>query len=139
MRLCNDTITVFNARFDRNNDCDVYHATVIIGVSWYDEIASVVDASGLKAADRYTIRIPIDADFGGKMYVDPVTYAQDGSDPEQVFTLKSGDIVVKGAINAGNHLRPADLQKTYAEVATILGVTDNRRAPNAPHWKVVGK
>ena len=139
MRLCNDTITVFNARYDSENDRDVYHATVIVGVSWYDEIASTVDSSGLKAADKYTIRIPQDADFGGKTYVDPITYAQAGSDPVQVFTLKSGDIIVKGAVTAGANVRPADLQKQYAEAATVLAVTDNRRAPNAPHWKVVGK
>ena len=137
MRLCKDTITVFNARYDKDNDRDVYHATVITGVSWYDEIASNVDSSGLKAADKYTIRIPVDADFSGKTYVDPVTYAS--ADPATVFTLKSGDIIVKGSVSAGADPRPSELQKAYAEVATVLGVTDNRRAPNAPHWKVVGK
>ena len=141
MRLCKDTITVFNARYDKDNDRDVYHATVITGVSWYDEIASNVDSSGLKAADKYTIRIPVDADFSGKTYVDPVTYAGVSGDPATMFTLKSGDIIVKGSVtvNAGVDPRPSELQKAYAEVATVLGVTDNRRAPNAPHWKVVGK
>lgn len=139
MRLCNDTITVFNARYDSGNDRDVYHATVITGVSWYDEIASAVDSSGLKAADKYTIRIPTDADFSGKTYVDPITYAQAGSDTATVFTLKSGDIIVKGVVDAVENMRPADLQKRYAEFATVLAVTDNRRAPNAPHWKVVGR
>ena len=139
MRLCNDTITVFNARYDKDNDRDVYCATVITGVSWYDEIASTVDSSGLKAADKYTIRIPVDADFGGKTYVDPVTYAGATGDPATMFTLKSGDIIVKGAVSAGVDPRPSELQKAYAEVATVLGVTDNRRAPKAPHWKVVGK
>ena len=139
IKLCNETITVFNARFDAENDRDVYYATIISGASWYDEIASTVDSSGLKAADRYTIRIPIDADFGGKSYVDPISYTREGVDPSQIFTLKSGDIVVKGAVIADTDIRPAELQKQFAEVATILGVTDNRRAPNAPHWKVVGK
>lgn len=139
MRLRNDTITVFNARYDAANDRDVYYATVISGVSWYDEIASTVDSSGLKAADRYTIRIPVDADFSGKSYVDPISYTREGSDPSLVFTLKSGDIIVKDAVIASADVRPAELQKAYPEFATILGVTDNRRAPNAPHWKVVGK
>lgn len=141
MKLCNDTITVFNARFDSQNDRDVYHATVISGVSWYDEIASTVDSSGLKAADKYIIRIPVNANFNGKAYVDPVTYASASSDPASVFTLKSGDIIVKGAVtlNSGDDPRPSELLKAYAEATTVLGVTDNRRAPRAPHWKIVGK
>lgn len=136
MRLCTDTITVFNARYDAGNDCDIYVPTVISGVSWYDEIASNVDSSGLKAADKYIIRIPTDAEFNGKAYADPVDYAR--GDPDKLFTLKSGDIVVKGAVSVVDP-RPAVLQKAFAEVATVLAVTDNRRAPHAPHWKVVGK
>ena len=136
MRLCNETITVFNAKLDPAVGDDVYYGTIITGVSWYCEIASNVDASGLKAANKFTIRIPTDADFGGKNYVDSVTYAGNTADPAAVFTLKSGDIIVKGAVE-GNP-RPAELQKQYSEVVTVLGVTDNRRAPHSPHWKVVG-
>lgn len=136
MRLCTDTITLFNARFDAVNDCDVYAPTVISGVSWYDEIASNVDQSGLKAADKYIIRIPTDAGFSGKTYADPIAYAS--GNPNALFTLKSGDIIVKGSVSVSNPT-PAMLQKMFPEVATILAVTDNRRASNAPHWKVVGK
>ena len=136
MRLCNETITVFNPRLDKDKDCDVYCGTVIQGVSWYCEIASNVDSSGLKAANKYTIRIPQNADFGGKTYVDPIIFSS--SDPDTTFTLKSGDIIVKGAVSVDDP-RPATLKKVCAEVVTVLGVTDDRRAPKAPHWKVVGK
>lgn len=136
MKLCNETITVFNAKLDTASGMDQYHPTVISGVSWFCEVASAVDASGLKAANKYTIRIPADADFSGKGYVDPATYA--AGDPAAVFTLNTGDIIVKGAVDHAG-LRPADLQRMCGEIVTILGVTDNRRAPNARHWKVVGK
>ena len=136
MRLCNETITVFNPRLDKDKDCDVYCGTVIQGVSWYCEIASNVDSSGLKAANKYTIRIPQNADFGGKAYVDPIIFSS--SDPDTTFTLKSGDIIVKGAVSVDDP-RPATLKKVCAEVVTVLGVTDDRRTPKAPHWKVVGK
>lgn len=137
MKLCDEVITVFNARLDAESGMDAYYPTVISGVSWYSETAStVVDASGLKAADKYTIRIPENADFSGKRYVPPAAYAT--GDPAAVFTLKAGDILVKGAVDQGG-LRPADLQRICGEIVTILGVTDNRRAPNARHWKVVGK
>lgn len=137
MKRCNETITVFNAKLDTDTDYDVYTGTVIVGVSWFCETASTVDSSGLKAADKFTVRIPTDANFNGKTYVDPIAYAASGN-PAKNFTLKSGDIIVKGAVSAVNP-RPGDLQKQYAEVLTILGVTDSRSAVLAPHWKVVGK
>ena len=136
MRLCNETVTVFNAKLDAESGMDAYYPTVISGVSWYCETASTVDASGLKAADKFTIRIPEDADFSGKSYAPPAAYAT--GDPASVFTLKTGDILVKGAVDQAG-LRPADLQRMCGEIVTILGVTDNRRAPRARHWRVVGK
>jgi hypothetical protein len=136
MRLCNETITVFNARLDSTDGYDVYYATVIKGVSWYCDIASNVDSSGLKAANKFTIRIPVDADFGGKTYLDPKAYAETET-PETAFTLHNGDIIIKGEVSEDN-LRPADLKKKFSDYVTILGVTDNRRAPHSRHWKVVG-
>lgn len=135
MKLCNETITVFNKRQAPETGYDVYVPTVITGVSWFCEIASTVDASGLKAANKFTIRIPVDADFSNKNYVIPAEYA--ASDEDTSFTLGNGDIIVKAAIT-DTGLKPSDLQTLYGEVVTVLGVTDNRRTRNAPHWKVVG-
>ena len=115
---------------------DAYCSTIISGVSWYSDIAATVEgAGGLKAANKFTIRIPADADFSGKAYADPVAYA--GGDPDNLFTLKNGDIIIRGAVTEQG-LRPADLKKRYPEIVTILGVTDNTHAPRAKHWKVVG-
>lgn len=135
MKLCNETITVLNKRLDKVTGYDIYIPTVITGVSWYCEIASTVDESGLKAANKFTIRIPENAGFSGKTYVEPVSYAD--SDPEKVFTLSNGDIIVKGMVTDSG-IKPAELQSRFGDVVTVLGVTDNRRAPRAPHWKVVG-
>lgn len=134
MKLCNETITVFNAFYDEEQWFDLYKPTVIRGVSWYCEIASTVDATGLKAANKFTIRIPTDAYFSDKTYVTPLEYAS--GDPDSVFTLKQGDIIIQGRETAS--LTPAQLKEKYGEIVTILGVTDNRRCPNAKHWKVVG-
>lgn len=137
MRLCTDLITVFNTRFDAVNDRDAYVPTVITGISWYNETASNVDSSGLRAADKYTIRIPVGADFSGKSYVDPLAYQT--SDVSKTFTLKSGDIIVKGNASSVVNPCPSVLQKSYPDMVTVLSVTDNRRALRAKHWKVVGK
>lgn len=133
MKQCNETITVFNACQD-DNGYDVYNPTVIRGVSWFCEIASNVDASGLKAANKFTIRIPVDADFSGKSYVSPVSYAASKAASE--FTLNQGDIIVHGEETEKS--TPAALQDKYGEIVTILGVTDSTKRPNAKHWKVVG-
>ena len=54
------------------------------------------------------------------------------------YLSSAADIIVKGAVTDVNNIRPADLKKQYSEYVTILGVTDNRRAPHSKHWKVVG-
>ena len=136
MKLCNETITVFNKRVDTDNGWYIYIPTVISGVSWYFELASAVDGNGLHAANQFTIRIPIDANFGGKAYVDPTTYENEAI-TAGTFTLAQGDIIVKAAIT-DETITPAQLKEQYSDFCTILGVTDNRRAPNAPHFKVVG-
>lgn len=134
MKLCNDTITVFNSRLDDENGYNIYTPTVIRGVSWYSHVKSTITDTGLKAANEYIIRIPIDADFSGKDYVDSGAYAL--SDPGKTFTLRHGDHMVLGEESLP--LTPAQALAKYGEIATITGVTDNRRAPRAKHWKVVG-
>lgn len=114
----------------------VYVPTVIEGVSWYGDVASNVSDKGLNAANRFTIRIPIDANFGGKSYVDPISYCG-ASSSDGIFTFANGDIVVKASV-AVAPMTPAELKESYTDYCTVLGVTDNRRAPNAPHWKLVG-
>lgn len=137
MKLCNETITVFNAVMDPDTGYDSYMPTVIAGVSWYSTIESAVTDSGLKAANKTTIRIPDDADFSGRVYVSPEAYAA-AEDRTGLFTLAQGDLIVHAA--EPGPMTPAQLQEKYGGgVVTVLGVTDNRRAPRAKHWRVVGK
>lgn len=136
MKLCNDTITVLNGKVDEATGFDAFHSTVISGVSWYSSTMSAVDSDGLKAADKVTIRIPDDADCLGKSYALPSAYA-DG-DPDSLFTLRAGDVIARGAFTDAD-LTPAKLRELCGEVITILGVTDNRRAPRGRHLKVVGQ
>jgi hypothetical protein len=138
VKLCNDTITVFNARVDPDAGGNVWTPTVIAGASWYMTDASTVDAAkgGLVAANKATIRIPEGANAGEKTYADPIAY-RDAENVSGLWTLQNGDIIVKGSAT-GSDWTPARLKKAYAECVTVLGVTDNRRAPNAPHWRITG-
>lgn len=135
MKLVNDTITVYNTYLDIDG-LNVYVGTVIKGVHWFMETISNVTNDGLKSANRYTIRIPADADFSGKTYVSPIAYKK-AADHDGIFTFAQGDVIVLG-IAPLTITKPRDLFNTYDEAVTVLGVTDNRRAPQAKHWKVVG-
>lgn len=134
MKECNEVITVFNARMDAEGGYDEYYPTIIRNVSVFLQVASEVTLSGLNAANKVTVRIPIDADFSGKQYVKPVDFAN--ADPAAVFTLKQGDVIVEA--EETEHLNPVELKAKYGSVITVLGVTDNRKRPRGKHWKVVG-
>ncbi len=134
MRGCNETITLFNARRDGETGGFVYLSTVIAGCSWHRGQRVVIDAEGgLMAADEVTVRIPVDADFGGRAYVDPVAWRAGG----EGFTLQGGDIAVKGRVTGGDWT-PAALKAAFAECFTVLGVTDNTGAPRGGHWRLTG-
>lgn len=136
MRRCTEVITLINRQIDAETGYDVYSATVIKGVSWHNTVASTVTTSGLVAANQYIVRIPSNADFGGKTYVDPIAYKT--ADASRYFTLQSGDLLVHGTVDETD-IKPASIQENYADVFVALSVTNDNRAPNAPHWKVVGK
>lgn len=133
MKLCTETITVVNKIWDDSKGCDVYVGTVIRGVSWHSQTAANVDSEGLHAANSVVIRIPVDANFNRKAYVDPITYKT--SDPARSWTLEEGDSIVHGKVDF-IITSPAELREQFPEVVTVLGVTDNRRAPHGKHWKI---
>lgn len=141
MKLCNEVITVFNSYVDQSTKLRVYKPTIIHGVSWFaQEIVSVTD-NGLVSANKFTIRIPAEADTGNKTYLSPHDYANTQIDSiSDYWTLVDGDIIVKGEVEeTGLDAKLAKLQENYDAVVIITSVTDNRRVINAPHWKVVAK
>ncbi len=134
MRGCNETITLFNARRDGETGGFVYLPTVIAGCSWHRGQRVAIDPEGgLMAADEVTVRIPLDAEFSGREYVDPVAWRAGG----EGFTLQGGDIAVKGRVT-GDGWTPAALKEAFAECFTVLGVSDNTGAPRGGHWRLTG-
>ena len=122
MKLCNDVITVFRAQVDPDTGGNAWTGTAVTGVSWYMTDAVTLDASkgGLVAAGKVIVRIPEEAAGAG-------------------FTVGAGDIIVRGDASEMADPTPASLKAAYgADCMTVLGVTDNRRAPRAPHWRVTG-
>lgn len=134
VKLCNETITVFNRRWNDDLGDDVYYPTTITGASWYATQAQTVDPKGgLVMANKVVIRIPKGAAPG---YLDPIAYKAAES-PAGAWTLDGGTIIIKGEAT-GTSWTPTALKAAFVDCMTVLGVTDNRRAPNAPHFKVVG-
>lgn len=122
VKLCDETITLFHACVDPETGGNAWTLTTVSGASWYMTDTSTVDTGkgGLVAANKVTVRIPAEA-------------------PPDGLVLSNGDIVVKGDASGVENPTPAKLKKLYgADCATVLGITDNRRAPNAPHWRITG-
>ena len=143
MRLCTDTITVYNHQLDTSTGDDVYNATTIRGVSWLFRDVTSPKTKGMydKDASGCTVRIPITAQ-SDKAYLPPEEYAH--ADPGSAYTLQPGDIIVRGEgpdpdSAAAYGVRPAEIQAAGHEHFTVTGVTDNRgTGRQSPHWKVVG-
>lgn len=132
MKLANDTLTIIGSYLDTEEDTTAYTYTVIPGISWYSTIKTSVGDTGLKSGNLFTIRIPKESGDAVGTYVDPGSYTGAAG----TFTLRQGDVIVRGAVSG---MSPAQaLKANPGSSFRIMGVTDNRRAPNAPHWKVTG-
>lgn len=136
MKLCTETITVYNHQIDTSTGDEVYSATTITGVSWHFHDAASPQTKGMKEADGCTVRIPTTAE-ATKAYLPPAEYAT--ADPDAAYTLQPGDIIVRGEGPSGSGIRPAEILAAGHEHFTVTSVTDNRgTGRQSPHWKVVG-
>ena len=118
MRHANKAVTVYHKSWDKENAVDVYHGTVIRGVSFFSRVSTAVSTEGLSAACEGILRIP-----------------------EEVLrsdlTLENGDLVCEGALQTEG-LRPGDLDKLCPYVFTVVGITRNYSVFGS-HVKVVCK
>lgn len=167
MQLANKAILLYNVKNDPETGYEVYCPTLITGVSYFTRTVIGLDKSGMMAGNLHTIRVPVEADFSGKQYVAPVDFKS--SDPSTSYTFAVGDIIVASAlvedhdiVDGDNNrirtpdghylvyeyirgyadnrnLRPAEIQELFGDIVTVVGVTDNRGARFARHWKLEGK
>ena len=136
MKLAGEAITLFNSKLDTAKGYDILYGTVITGVAWYGSKSAGMTTHGYRQSNTITVRIPMDAETGGKSYVDPMTY-EAATHALGIYTLKADDIIVRGVVPTSGMTRKSLLDSNY-EVMTVMTVTDDRRAPNAPHWKLTG-
>lgn len=149
MKECNETITVLNRRLNTETGLDEWIPTVIRDVSWHSKVAAAVTQAGLNTATTATVRIPDDADTGGRTYMPPSAYKAAES-ATGAYTLARGDIIVRGEIEMPGQdmpmpatagaasVTPAQAKAQFEDCITILSVTDNTRRPHGAHRMVVG-
>lgn len=135
--LTNADITIINRK--RNDRGEVLFKTVIKNVSWHTT-KSASSGNVSENADTLKLRIPIDADFGGKTYVDSIAFENMTlEEAEKCWTLAPRDIVVRGEVTIEN-VTQTELLKNYQQVFLINDFSDNRDLGSdaVKHWRVGG-
>lgn len=135
--LTNANITIMNRK--RRERSEVLMPTVIKNVSWHSVKAT---ASGNMAdgKDSVKVRIPIDADFGGKTYIDSIAYESMSEEEAKAhWTLSPNDIVVRGIVD-GEDLTQTELLKSNQNVFLINDFSDNTDMGSDAirHWRIGG-
>lgn len=122
-------VTVFNKYYDSAAHEEKYKCTVIDALAWQETKAANIVKSGMQDADSTMIFIPM----GQEGYIKPLQW-----DHVNGWTLQSGDVIVKGAIDHTGTIE--DIFTTYDDAITITSVdTYDYGSPDMQHWEVSGK
>lgn len=139
----NSDLTLFNRYL--STGVEMYQRTVIAAVMWENRKAANVLASGGNiAADQATVYIPL---ARGAAYVAPTAWLAKSS-KTGFWTLKPGDVIVRGAVTDEIHeavvgppavaaFRMSDLKAKYDNVLVITSVdTMDGGSPAMQHWQI---
>jgi len=138
-----DTITIFNKKYDSSKRDDNYVRTYLSGVNVEKKKAVNVIKSGLENASSATIYIPIeDLESEDKEYISPKNYQKlSAEEAEKYFTLQTGDYVAVGEIDYlidGKENTATKLKEQFDDVFEIL-IVDDKLKGGLPHWEVTLK
>lgn len=134
--VTNADITIYNTKINKVTKLPEYHRTQIKGVHVYVSQAISSDSNGARSADVYKIRIPPEADTGGKIYVSPSEY-QDKENVSGFWTIQNEDIVVRAIVNDEITRQSEVLAKYKDESCRVKSWADNRFG-DLPHWRIGG-
>lgn len=91
--MFNQTITIYNKKFNPISNLDEYKRTVLYNTHWEDNSEIKLDNKAVRTDDMTEIVI---SDRTG--YVEPNVYAQ-LTNVEGVWTIRKGDFVLKGLVD----------------------------------------
>lgn len=127
-----DSVTIYSHW--QKGRAEAWIRTQVQGASWHGgQIVSVRD-SGLKSADKYTVRI-LARDMD--RYVKPDDWRALDDVPDGIWTLQAGDVIVKGMVDDEVITGITQITGKYTECFTVVSVFDNRRIA-LKHLKVEG-
>lgn len=140
--ISNADITLFNKRYDSETRQDKFLPTVIKGVSLYISKGSTGDFQNRSGKATYKVRIPINADTGGKQYIDQVGYkALTDEEVSGFWTLQPDCIIVPAIADEAEDISITELTSKYGSVITVTDFSDNTTRGVEPmkHWRVGGE
>ncbi len=135
MLTFNETVTVYNSRFNSGTGFDDYFRTVVTRCSWYSRLKAAAGPAGLVYDRLFHVRMLDGRAEAGKQYAAPEAY----TDPDTQFTLAPGAILCRGEgppAPAGGKELATLLRRP--DTFKALDCRDNRRA-GAGHLYVEGK
>ena len=128
------TITIYNKRYDPATKKTLWPKTTIHGVSWAG-CQRVVTGEGLTSTDGYSARIPLHAFPDGFLKRDEYTALPD---PTGRWTAQNGDVVVLGAgpdVVSGI----AEITKQFTDCFTVTSVHTDNMTRLLPHLRMEGR
>jgi hypothetical protein len=125
--ITNADITVFNFFSEQWFPC-------VIRQAWFHLRDAISAGTGLSENSHASLRIPVTASFS-KEFISPLEF--DTADKEGFFTLRPGDLIIKGICEF--HTAKDYLMKNY-QTCEIVSVADNRFGSiSVQHWHILGK
>ena len=126
--ITNADITLYHVWLNPETRKKEYRRNIIRNIHWYTNQKTAVGDGGLRSADEYKIRIPLESCEG---YLPPAEYQEN---PDGHWTVENGDLFVRGGLDL-------EIGKT-SELARyhpgqVLSWSDNRHG-NQPHIRIGG-
>lgn len=135
MNIFKDTITVYNVIPQHGREPEQLRRTILPRCFWDGSAGAGYNKLGETSQDSVSVIIPYRPE-----YLFSARWADAGY-PEDRFTLKAGDIIVRGAV-ADEDITAAELLKKYGSECCII-VTEVHNCCYGSrdywHWEVSGK
>jgi len=131
----NNTITIYNKRYDPDTKKNLWPKTVIRAASWAG-CQKVTTADGLTSNDGYSVRVLKDAMPDGFLERDDYVALHDHVGH---WTVQNGDVIVLGE-SSDVDSEITIITKRYTNCFTVTAVhTDNLMRALLPHLRLEGK
>lgn len=135
MTIFKDIITVFNVIPQHGREPPRLQSRAESYVFWDGASGASFSKTGAAQQDSATIIIPF-----RDSYMSPARWFDSGC-PADSFTLRPGDVIVRGLASEDDSITAAELQKKYGSDCITISEVRNRcyGSKSMWHWEVTGK